>query len=299
VILRRLDNLQRRIPALAFGYAVVRKYLDDRGAREAALITYYGFLSLFPILLLGVAIITQALAQHAGLREEVVAAIVPPLLQADVEQAVTSLGSSSTALIAGVIGLVFSGIGVVLSAYETLNGFAAVPYQERPGMISRYVRAVTALGVILTGAIAVGGLTVAVTALPKLPRLSRVGALLGSWLVAFVVLLVVARLLLARPAPFRALWPAAAPGAVAVTLMINLGAMVLPDLVRRAGRVYGGFATVAGVFTLLYLLSNLLVYAAEVAAVRHGRLWPRALDAQRPTPADERAMRLLSRTSHR
>src|SRR5439155_23933868 len=57
----------------------------------------------------------------------------------------------------------------------------------------------------------------------------------------------------------------------------------------KAGPVYGSFATVAGMFALLYLIGRALVYAAEVAAVRYARLWPRALDLTRPTEADARA----------
>ena len=47
------DRLQRRHGVLGFPYAVVKKYGDDEGGRQAALITYYGFLSIFPLLLLG------------------------------------------------------------------------------------------------------------------------------------------------------------------------------------------------------------------------------------------------------
>jgi membrane protein len=86
---------------------------------------------------------------------------------------------------------------------------------------------------------------------------------------------------------------------VAVTLMLSLGAVVLPGLVRRAGPVYGSFATVAGMFTLLYLLSQALVYAAEIAAVRQARLWPRAADPTRGTAADARALALLAREQER
>ena len=46
-----------------------------------------------------------------------------------------------------------------------------------------------------------------------------------------------------------------------------MAAEVLPGRARGAGPVYGGFATVVGVFTLLYVLSNVLVLAAEAAAV--------------------------------
>ena len=67
----------------------------------------------------------------------------------------------------------------------------------------------------------------------------------------------------------------------------------------KAGPVYGSFATVAGMFALLYLVSQALVYAAEVAAVRYARLWPRALDLNRPTAADVRALALLAREQER
>jgi hypothetical protein len=52
-------------------------------------------------------------------------------------------------------------------------------------------------------------------------------------------------------------------------------------------------------FALLYLVSQALVYSAEVAAVRHAGLWPRALDQNRPTVADIRAIALLAREQER
>ena len=103
-----------------------------------------------------------------------------------------------------------------------------------------------------------------------------------------------AKLLLARPAPVRALWPGAIVGAAAVTAVLNAGPLLLAMLVAKAGPVYGSLATVAGMFALLYLVGQALVYAAEVAAVRHARLWPRALDPNRPTAADARVLALLA-----
>jgi len=155
------------------------------------------------------------------------------------------------------------------------------------------------LAMLVLGALAVGGLTVVVTALPNVPGAERALAVLGSAGIIFSVLLFGARLLLARPAPVRALWPAAALGAAAVTLALNLGAPILARLVSKAGPVYGSFATVAGMFALLYLVNQALVYAAEIAAVRYARLWPRALDVNQPTAADVRAMTLLAREQER
>jgi membrane protein len=147
--------------------------------------------------------------------------------------------------------------------------------------------------------VAVGALTVVVTALPGLPQVLQGGAVLCSCLIAFAVLVLAAGLLLARPAPMSSLWPAAVPGSVAVTLVLNAGAAVLPGLVRRAGAVYGSFATVAGMFALLYLLSLALVFSAEIAAVRRARLWPRAIDVNHPTEADGWALELLAREQER
>jgi uncharacterized BrkB/YihY/UPF0761 family membrane protein len=281
-VIRRLDRWQRRHRVAAFGYAVVRKYLDDFGAREAALITYYGFLSLFPVQLLGVTIVSRALVNRPSLSEQVIDAFVPTALKPGVVSAVTSMSTSDAAVVAGFCGLAYTAAGVVLSAYQTLNHLAAVPHRDRTGLVSRYLRALAALAVLLAGIIIAA----------MLPAL-------GELATAFLVLFLVARLLLDRPAPLRALWPAALIGAGAVTLMLELGAAVLPRLVRGAGPVYGGFATVAGVFALLFLVSNLLVGAAEVAAVRHARLWPRALDRSRPTAADLRAYSLLTREQER
>ena len=293
------DRLQRKHGVLGFPYAVVKKYGDDEGGRQAALITYYGFLSIFPLLLLGVAVLSRVLEDHPDLRQRLITATVPRALRSTVEHSLATLPTSTIPFIVGLIGLLLSGTGVVFSAYQTLNHVAAVRYRFRAGFFSRYVRVFVVLVTLLAGALATGALTVVATALPGQPGLQRAAAVLGSALVVFAVLLLGAKLLLARPAPVRALWPGAIMGAAVVTVVLNAGAPLLARLVAKAGPVYGSFATVAGMFALLYLVGQALVYAAEVAAVRYARLWPRALDLNRPTAADVRAMTLLAREQER
>jgi membrane protein len=293
------DRLQRSHGVLGFPYAVVKKYGDDEGGRQAALITYYGFLSIFPLLLLGVAVLSKVLADHPDLRRRLITEIVPQALQPTVAQSAATLPTSTIPFIAGLIGLLFSGTGVVFSAYQTLNHVAAVPHRLRAGFVSRYVRVFVMLAVLLLGALAVGALTLVATALPGEPAVQKAAAVLGSAVAVFAVLLLGAKLLLTRPAPLRALWPGAVLGAAAVTVVLTVGAPLLARLVVKAGPVYGSFATVAGMFALLYLVSQALVYAAEVAAVRHAHLWPRAVDLNRPTAADARALALLAHEQER
>ncbi len=293
------DQLQRRHGVLGFPYAVIKKYGDDAGGREAALITYYGFLSIFPLLLLGVAVLSRVLAGDPALRERIIDAVVPQALRSTVEHSLATLPTSTIPFLAGLIGLLFSGTGVVFSVYETLNHVAAVPHRLRAPFLSRYVRVFVMVATLLLGGLAAGALTVVATTLPGQPGVQRAAAVLGTALVVFGVLLLAARLLLVRRAPLGALWPGAILGAAAVTAVLTIGTSALARLVAKAGPVYGSFATVAGMFALLYLVGQALVYAAEVAAVRYARLWPRAVDVSRPTAADARALTLQAREQER
>jgi hypothetical protein len=144
------------------------------------------------------------------------------------------LPTSTIPFAVGLVGLLFSGTGVVFSAYQTLNHVAAVRYRLRAGFFSRYVRVLLVLAMLLLGALATGALTVVATALTSQPGLERVAAVLGSALVVFAVLLFGAKLLLPRPAPISALWPGAILGAVAVTVVLNVGP---PLLAREQERI--------------------------------------------------------------
>jgi hypothetical protein len=51
-VAERLDGFQQKHRWAGFPPAVLYKYVDDFGTYLAALLTYYGFVSLFPLLLL-------------------------------------------------------------------------------------------------------------------------------------------------------------------------------------------------------------------------------------------------------
>ena len=83
------DRLQRRHRVLGFPYAVVKKYGDDEGGREAALITYYGFLSIFPLLLLGVATASTATAVEMRISRSIALAMATSQPSVSCEEAVS------------------------------------------------------------------------------------------------------------------------------------------------------------------------------------------------------------------
>jgi uncharacterized BrkB/YihY/UPF0761 family membrane protein len=288
------DVMQRRHPVLGFPYAVVKKFGDDDGGRQAALITYYGFLSLFPLLLVGVSVLSRVLVGHPSLRTKLINAIVPEELRPTVEHAVTTMPSAGLPFVIGLVGALFAGTGVVFSAYETLNHLVGVPRRLRFGFVARYLRVFAMLAVVVVGGLGSAALTVVSAALPQVSGLQQVAAAVGTAVVVFAVLVLSIKLLVARPTPFRACWPAAALGAVIVAAVLAVGTRLLALLVKNAGPVYGSFASVVGAFSLLYLTSEALLYSAEVTIVHRRKLWPRALDLTRLTSADETVITVLA-----
>jgi len=295
----RADVTQRRHTVLGFPYAVVKKYGDDEGGRHAALLTYYGFLSIFPLLLLVVVIVSTVLQGNDELRQQVLDAIIPPRLQGVVDTNLLTLPSGGIPLAVAIVGLLFAGTGIVFSAYQTLNHLAAVPHRRRLGFLPRYLRIFAMLLVLVAGAVGIGALAVVVGVIPDLPQVSRMAAFGGTALIIFVILWTATGLLVPHRARLHIVWPAALIGSLAVTVLLTFGAVVLPRLVAKSGPVYGSFAIIVGIFTLYYLVSQVLVYAAEIAVVRRRRLWPRALDALNPTEADQRALLQLAREQER
>ncbi|WP_206313307.1 YhjD/YihY/BrkB family envelope integrity protein [Streptomyces coryli] len=295
----RVDRVQQRHRALGFPYAVLRKYSDDNGGKLAALLTYYGFLSLFPLLLFAVGILTEVLRAHPALREDLVTELVPHSLRTDVEQAFHQLPPSGIPLLVGGLGLLWSGTGGVLAGSNALNRIWSVPYRDRPALPSRYGRVLLTQLVTLLGAFIAAGLAALSSELLHPAWKQRLGSAVGTFTVIFIVLVLAHKLLTARPRPVRQIWDGALAATLVMTATLEVSASLLPLLIARSGPVYGSFATVVGIFALLYIVSQALVFSGEISAVRAFRLCPRSLWHDEPTPADEKALTLLAREQER
>src|SRR6266496_5702875 len=71
-VLRATDRFQQRHGMLGFPVAVIKKFGDDQAGKHAALLAYYGFLSLFPLLLVFVTVLGYAIANNPGLRQQLI-----------------------------------------------------------------------------------------------------------------------------------------------------------------------------------------------------------------------------------
>ncbi|HZE01568.1 MAG TPA: YhjD/YihY/BrkB family envelope integrity protein, partial [Pseudonocardiaceae bacterium] len=130
----RLDGFQRRHTWVGFPLAVIYKFVDDQGGYLAVLITYYGFVSLFPMLLLLVSVLGYTLQAHPAWQQVVLGSALQqfPIVGAQLRDNVSSIHGSGLGVVLGILGALYGGLGVSVAIQTTLNRVWAVPRYARP-----------------------------------------------------------------------------------------------------------------------------------------------------------------------
>ena len=278
----RLDRFQRRHPAAGFPLAVVYKYADDDGHFLAALITYYGFLALFPLLLLLSTVLGLLLRGNPDLQQRLLDSALGQLPVIGPQMGNPEhLGGGVTGLVIGILVALYGGTGLGQAFQHTMNTAWAVPRHKRPNPIISRVRSLLLL-------CSLGMLVVASTVLSALG--SGVATYGGGLQGGLHVLLILASVVInagvfifgfrqttARRLTVRQVLPGALAAAVAWQLLQSFGGIYVAHVVRSASAVNAVFALVLGLIAFLYLGAVAIVLCAEINVVRADRLHPRAL----------------------
>lgn len=239
------------------------------GSQIASAVTLTVFLALFPMLLIGTAIVGflstgdadlgARLIRDFGLRGE-----AADVLRDGLETAEENKTSSS---VIGILGFLWTSIGVVGAVQHVCDRAWQVSGR---GIKDKLVAAGWLLGsfVILGGAITAAGL------LPGLP----------SWAAAIEVLVGIAlgtgfflltfRVLTAKTLPLRAHLPGALLGGVGLHLLSRVGGWFVARQVESSSALYGSIGVVFAVLAYLLVFGRLLVYSVALNVVlyehRHG-----------------------------
>jgi YihY family inner membrane protein len=284
MVAHRLDGLQRRHGWLAVPIAVLYKFVEDQGYYLAALLAYYGFLSLFPLLLLLVTGLGFALENDPGLQQQVLhsALIDFPVIGQQIEGNIHSLHGSVTGVVIGGVGAVLGGLSVAGAGQAVMNRVWAVPRVRRPGIGGYYLRGLLLVATFVVGVVLTTGLTALTTAVSGfagdgLAVLVRVAASLLAAGVNVLLFLLGFRVLTAREVTLRQLRPGAVTAAVTWQVVLEAGTWLVGHELRGTSATYGLFGIVLGLLTWLYLGGFVIVIGAEINAVRTLGLWPRSL----------------------
>jgi YihY family inner membrane protein len=295
--IKRLDEFQQRHVWAAFPYAVVKKFGEDQGGNLAALLSYYAFLSIFPLLLVFVTIVGFLTPVDASAQSSVMSALnryLPFLSSSSGGSNLQTLqaAKSGVALVVGIVLALWSGLAVANAAQTAFNGVYDVAYVDRPNFIIRVARSllVVLVGAVLLLTTLLGGFVTGATRLGYFPgmvtRVLAAAVIVAIDIVLFVFLF---HWLTTRDVRWRDALPGALIAAIAFAALQFLAGALYTHFVTSAGKTYGSFATVIGMLSFFYLLARIMLLCAEVNVVRQFGLYPRAVKQPPPTPADRRA----------
>jgi membrane protein len=276
-VLSRVDAYQRRHPATSFPLAVLYKYVDDSGGYLAALITYYAFVSLFPLLLLLSTVLGLVLVGDPGLQHRVLSSALHefPVVGSQLSDP-KRIEGGTTGLVIGVVASLYGGLGVAQAVQYVMNTAWRVPRNGRPNPLKGRLRGVLLL---VTAGVAIVGTTVLSAAASALSwgPVTSVLSVLASLALNVLIFVTGFRLATSRSLSVRDVLPGAVAAAAIWQLLQSFGVLYVGRVVKHASETNAVFAFVLGLLAFLYLTAVVVVLCVEINVVRVDRLYPRSL----------------------
>lgn len=262
----------RRWRPTRLGLEIQDRYSELHGGELASAITLSAFLSLLPLLLVGIAVFGFfSAASSKDLALETVNRLgldaTSDTANLITEAIRTAESSRKAASIVGLAGLLWTGLGLVNALQYAWNTAWQVPGR---GLRDKAVGLAWLVG---AGMLFAGSFVLSAGAQFLPPYLAPLGILAG--LATGVVLwLWTAHTLPNRRVGWRALLPGALVGAVGFEILKVVASVVVPRVVESSSDLYGPVGVVFAVLGWLLLFGRLVVYAAVVEVVlwekRHG-----------------------------
>jgi YihY family inner membrane protein len=298
-VVRRADEAHQRRRWLAFPYAVFKKFGDDQAGNLAALISYYGFFSLFPLMLVLVTVLGMVLEGNTELQEAIQDSALAnfPVIGEEISSNVKALEGTGLTLAIGISLALWAGLGVLRVMQTAMNAVWNVPYKHRPNFLKSLLRALIMLAVL-------GFITVASAAAGSVGAGNDDPVLSVLWVVVslglnLVLFLLAFRILTTEDVSWGDVFPGALIAAIAWTALQAFGGYFVRNQLAGASETYGTFATVIGLLAWISLGAQVTLFAAEVNVVRKRKLWPRAIVQPPLTDADERALKSYAKVEER
>jgi len=303
-VLRSVDRLQQGRPGLGFPVAVWKKFGDDQAGNLAALIAYYAFASIFPLLLVLVTVLELVLNHDPVLRQKVLNSAFGqfPVMSTQLQSTVHPLKETGPALVIGLILTFLGARGVAGAAQNALNTAWGVPIARRPGFPWNALRSIAMIIVVGTGIIAttlLSGLAGGAAASVLNGPAGYVGAIAVSLLLNVGLFWLGCRLATASEVTRNELFLGAVLAAIVWQVLQLLGGYLVAHELAKSKSLYGIFGVVLGLMAWLFLQAEFTLYAVEAAVVKSRRLWPRTLFPPPLHEPDCRAYELYAQAQQR
>jgi len=290
----RVQAVRTRRPLIDHLVRMQEHYGAVKAGQQAGAVTYFGFLSFFPILALAFFVVGLVAKVYHDARSNLSNALnaaMPGVLGTDQGQT-TLAGIEKYAATVGLVGaviLLYSGLGWVAAMRSALLVVFEVPAKEQPGFVTGKLRDLLTLGLVglillvsVAAAGLVGGFSQEILGwlglsqqLGWLVKLVTVVLGFGGSMLLFFTMFV----LLAEPhTPRRSLWSGAFLGAIAFEVLKQVSGLLIQ--LTQGNAAFQAFGIALIVLVWINYFSRVVLYAAAFA---HTSPAARALQVPQPT----------------
>ena len=290
-LLDQLDQAQKRSEPLSVALGTVKKFSEDQSSGLAAMIAFWAFFSIFPLLLVTVTILDLALP--VGDRQSVLSRVADMLPVLD-PKTIGHLTGTWWPILLGSLTALWGGISVIGTMQTAFNKVWEVPQHERPNKVHQIVRSLAVLATVGVGLVLSTFISSFITSSANGVNLGAAGHV-GGYLVAIVLdvflVTVTFKILTERELSMRDVLPGGLLAGITFFVLQELSAFIISRHLKSAQGTYGHFAVVITILWWFYLQSLVTLLGAQLNVVLKDRLYPRSLVKDGPqTDADRRVL---------
>jgi membrane protein len=240
--------------------------------RNAAVLTYYGFVSVFPLFMVATSILALVLRNNDRLREEILETAVSqfPVIGTQIRDESGSLDGSVAAVAIGLLVTLWAATRAFAGVQSAFDDAWEVPIDNRANIAVTRAKALAGVGIIGTGIVGATVVSVMVSAI-DLPGFGRTGLGLATVVINIVVLNIMIRTLTAAKVSWSMALPGAILGGTGFGILQIAGAAIVSRYLSTASDTSGVFATVFALLGWLNLHAILSISAVELNAALERR----------------------------
>lgn len=277
----RIDRFQQRHRVLAFPVAVYRELLVVKAGYLGAMLTFFAFVSLFPLLLILTTVLGTVLRSNPKLQTDVLnSALVDfPVIGEQLKNNIHDFGRNGFALVISIVFTAIGSLGLANAAQYAMNLLWDVPEDRQPKFPYDWLRSLGIIGTMGLGVLS----TTVLTALSEyagghvFTAGLRLALLAASFVLTALLFWLGMRAATAKEVDARDLRLAAILTTGFWQGLQYLGGFIAAHQLRHASTLYGVFGLVLGLLAWIYLQARLTLVAVTADVVRARRSWPRSL----------------------
>ena len=282
-----IDQFQQRHPFLGLPLGIFKRFNENNANHQAALMTYYGFLSLFPLLLVLTSVVDLVSQGNQTFQTKVMDGVNSyfPVIGEQLSRNIATSTKSGAALVVGLLVTFYGARGGADAFRGALQHMWHIPKKQRPGFPKSVLISAATIIVGGIGLVSAAVLSASASGLGR-SIVYKIIATTGAFAILTPTFYTLYRLNLPRNVGKKNIAQMAMYCSIAVLVVQGIGSYLVTRQLRTLSPLYGTFALVLGILFWLYLQATVVLYLIQIRIVRSRKLWPRSINGKLLTDAD-------------